>query len=65
MPGAYFANPDCLEALPERRSIEELRERARLADPTEILVFTEPEFDLIKREVGLAYRWQGRRIFVL
>ena len=64
MPGTYFCNPDCLEATAPLRSIDDLRERARNAAPTEILVLTEADFDLIKKEVGLGWRWQGRRIIV-
>lgn len=65
---AYFENPDCLVAedpapdLP--RSKADLIAAAKAMHPTGILVITEPEYQSIRREVGLGYRWQGRRIYI-
>ena len=64
MPGAYFAAPDCLEELDARRTREELVQAAQTLQVTGILVISSGEFDLIKNEVSLAYKWQGRRLLV-
>jgi hypothetical protein len=64
MTGAYFSAPDCLEELDARRSREELLTAAQDLQASGILVISAGEFDLIKREVSLAYKWQGRRLLV-
>ena len=47
----HFVNADLIAA-------------AKAMHPTGILVITEPEYQSIRREVGLGYRWQGRRIYI-
>jgi hypothetical protein len=67
MTGTYFANPDCLEtAAPVdlTRTRSELLAAARSTGKDGILVITEREFDQIRSEVGLGYRWKGARLFV-
>lgn len=65
--GSYYNNPDALEPINDAwavRDIEELRAAARTVEPGGVLVITEPEFEQIKRQVSLSYKWSGVRIFV-
>lgn len=62
MQGVYFANPDCLEPVPRSRA--ELTAAVEASADACVMVITQAEFDLIKREISLAYRWRGRRVFV-
>lgn len=62
--GAYFTNPDCMEAIPHARTRDELIKAAQSLGGFGILVITSAEFSEIVKEVGLAYRWQGHRLAV-
>jgi hypothetical protein len=64
--GTYYANPDCLEAIeaPAIRTRDDLVGAARNVGPGGYLYLTEREFEQIRSEVGLGYRWQGRRLHV-
>lgn len=46
------------------RTRDQLIVSAQTIPETGILVISEDEYKLIRKEVGLGYRWQGRRLFV-
>lgn len=63
----YFVNADCLEPIEPMsaaRSKEDLEREADGMRPSEILTITDDEYQVIKREIGLGWRWRGRRVFV-
>ena len=68
MPGTYFPNPDCLEIIdesqPAPRNRDELLAAAATLGDFGVLVISEEEYKAIRRQVGLGYKWQGKRIFV-
>lgn len=65
MQGTFFTSPDCLEPLTSQRSIDELAADAAQVSPRGVFVVSDSEFRQIARQVGLAYRWQGKRLAVI
>jgi len=64
MQGCWYDQPDCLVPI-SPRSRDEIEAAAKSVPECGVLRVTADEFRVIRRYVGLGYRFAGRRIAVV